>query len=57
VDTNNTEIEMTKKRRKISEIAEEMFQIINEKPTKKEIKELASILNVDESEEGKNEQD
>ena len=48
---------MTKKRRKISEIAEEMFQIINEKPTKKEIKELASILNVDESEEGKNEQD
>jgi uncharacterized protein (UPF0216 family) len=33
------------KRRKISKIAEEMFEMINQKPTAKEIEELAEILN------------
>ncbi|MCT4640835.1 MAG: hypothetical protein N4A33_00970 [Bacteriovoracaceae bacterium] len=32
-------------RKKISEIADEMFEIINQKPTIQEIDELAEILN------------
>ena len=33
------------KRRKISEIGEDMFKIINQKPTEKEIDELAEVFN------------
>ncbi|MBG60563.1 MAG: hypothetical protein CMJ16_08910 [Peredibacter sp.] len=40
---------MSKKRRKISEIAEEMFEIINQKPTKEELEELAEVLNEENS--------
>lgn len=36
---------MTKKRRKISEIAKEIEEINNWKPSQKEIEELAEVLN------------
>ena len=36
---------MSKKRIKLSEIAEEMFEIIRRKPTKEQLEELAEVLN------------
>lgn len=44
LNVHNEELQMTK-RRKISEIGEDMFKIINQKPTEKEIEELSENLN------------